>query len=353
MKAYVLEGINQLNYKEIKVPELHQGEVLVEVKAAGICGSDVPRIFETGTYHFPTIPGHEFSGQVVSAYDGEQNPWIGKRVGIFPLIPCMECFTCKKGEYEMCRNYNYLGSRCDGGFAEYVAVPEWNLIELPDKVSYEEAAMLEPAAVALHAVRRLDLQGVNTVALLGLGTIGILIAQWLYIFGVKQVYATGHKMEHGLLMKQCTSDSYKYCDASQMDVKQWLMEVTQNQGADVMIDCVSSSESVDICLSCVKPGGQVLVVGNPKADIQMNKDAFWKILRHQIRLTGTWNSTFAHEENDDWHMVLDACGKGDLKLKELITHKLPFDELEDGLGIMKDGTEYRNKVMIVKQSLRR
>lgn len=81
MKAYVLEGINQLNYKEIKVPELHQGEVLVEVKAAGICGSDIPRIFETGTYHFPTIPGHEFSGQVVSAYDGEQNPWIGKRVG--------------------------------------------------------------------------------------------------------------------------------------------------------------------------------------------------------------------------------------------------------------------------------
>ena len=158
MKAYVLEGINQLKYKEIKMPELHEGEVLVEVKAAGICGSDIPRIFETGTYHFPTIPGHEFSGQVVSAYDGEQNPWIGKRVGIFPLIPCMECFTCKKVEYEMCRNYNYLGSRCDGGFAEYVAVPEWNLIELPDKVSYEEAAMLEPAAVALHAVRRLDLQ---------------------------------------------------------------------------------------------------------------------------------------------------------------------------------------------------
>ena len=79
----------------------------------------------------------------------------------------------------------------------------------------------------------------------------------------------------------------------------------------------------------------------------MNKDAFWKVLRHQIRLTGTWNSTFTHEENDDWYMVLEACGKGQLKLKELITHKLPFDKLEDGLSIMRDGKEYRNKVMIV------
>lgn len=348
MKAYVLEEIGRLKYKEVAVPKLKSGEVLVEVMAAGICGSDIPRIFETGTYHFPTIPGHEFSGRVVASYDDNKSQWMGKRVGIFPLIPCGECFTCREELYEMCRNYNYLGSRCDGGFAEYVAVPEWNLIELPEAVSYEEAAMLEPASVALHAVRRLDLRKVNTVALLGLGTIGILITEWLHIFGVEHVYASGHKAGHGELMKKCASDTYEYCDSAKMDVKEWLMEKTDRHGADVVIDCVASSESLGTCLNCVKPGGQILLVGNPKADIQLKKDDYWKLTRHQIRLTGTWNSKFVHDAEDDWNTVLARCVSGKLKLKELMTHKLPFEKLDEGLSIIREGKEYRNKIMIVK-----
>ena len=121
MKAYVLEAVNKLEYKEVSMPECKSGYALVEVKAAGICGSDIPRIFETGTYHFPTIPGHEFSGIVREVVDEEYKDLIGERVGVFPLIPCRECTPCKEEKYELCRNYNYLGSRCDGGFAEYVA----------------------------------------------------------------------------------------------------------------------------------------------------------------------------------------------------------------------------------------
>ena len=129
MNAYVLDGINQLHLKEVPMPVVQKGEVLVQVKAAGICGSDIPRIFKTGTYHFPTIPGHEFSGKVV---ESENPAWMGKRVGIFPLIPCHSCAPCKKKRYEVCRQYSYLGARTDGGFAEYVAVPEDNLIEMQE-----------------------------------------------------------------------------------------------------------------------------------------------------------------------------------------------------------------------------
>lgn len=153
MKAYVLEGIGQLVYKDVQIPQLGADEVLVEVMNAGICGSDIPRIFKTGTYHFPTVPGHEFAGIVRQAASKNNNYLIGKRVGVFPLMPCMKCEQCKKKAYEMCQSYNYLGSRTDGGFAEYAAVPAWNLIELPPKVSFEDAAMLEPAGVALHAIR--------------------------------------------------------------------------------------------------------------------------------------------------------------------------------------------------------
>ena len=348
MKAYVLEAVNRLEYKEVDIPQLKQGEVLVEVCAAGICGSDIPRIFTTGTYHFPTIPGHEFSGKVIEAFDEEGQSWIGKRVGIFPLIPCKKCTCCLKEKYEMCSNYNYLGSRCDGGFAEYVAVPVWNLIELPDAVSYEEAAMLEPASVSIHALRRLNLESVSTVALFGLGTIGILIAQWLYSFGVQTVFATGHSAEHGKLMQKVTSFSYQYMESQENNVVEEILNQTSGKGVDVVIDCVGSSESLTDALNCVSAAGQVLVVANPKGDLNLDKNTYWKILRRQIRITGTWNSTFTHSNQDDWHTVLKTCEEGKLHLKELITHDLPFDQLHQGLEIMRSGKEYRNKVMIRK-----
>lgn len=352
MKAYVLEGINQLEYKEIDVPSLSAGYVLVEVHAAGICNSDIARVFTTGTYHFPTIPGHEFSGKVVEAFDVSGTPWIGKRVGVFPLIPCQVCASCQEQSYEMCNNYNYLGSRCDGGFAEYVAVPVWNLIELPEGVSYQEAAMLEPASVALHAVRRLVMDDVSSVALFGLGTIGIIIAQWLHIYGVNTVITTGHSDKHGEIMKQVASDTYIYLDASSGEKKSIVDEVlhlTNELGVDAVLDCVATAESSIDALACVKPGGQIVVVGNPKGDIEIDKNSYWKILRKQIRLTGTWNSSFTHSEEDDWNTVLKENANGNLHLKELITHELDFEQLHHGLAIMKNKSEYRNKVMICKK----
>jgi len=348
MKAYVLEGINQLEYKEIDKPSLSDGYVLVEVHAAGICNSDIARVFTTGTYHFPTIPVHEFSGKVVDAFDDLGKTWLGKRVGVFPLIPCKECTCCKDELYEMCSNYNYLGSRCDGGFAEYVAVPVWNLIELPECVSYQEAAMLEPASVALHAVRRLDLNGVSAVAILGLGTIGIIIAQWLHIYGVKTVIATGHSEKHGKMMKQVASYDYKYVEAHDDTDVDPIMQLTDGLGVDAVLDCVATSDSLTEALACVKPGGQIVVVGNPRGDISIDKNSYWKILRKQIRLTGTWNSSFTHSDTDDWNIVLKECANGNLHLKELITHELAFDELHKGLEIMRDKSEYRNKIMICK-----
>lgn len=361
MKAYVLKGINQLEYAEVEKPSIREGWALVKVGTAGICESDIPRIYKTGTYHFPTIPGHEFAGTVVQVYDEQNNSWIGKRVGVFPLIPCKECFVCKQGHYEMCRNYDYLGSRRDGGFAEYVAVPVWNLIELPDEMSMEAAAMLEPASVARHAVQRLKVTAEDTVALFGLGTIGIIIAQWLHIMGVQKVYAIGHHTEHGELMKQTASSAYEYLNtgvdgaegknkvsvSKETDMaNSWIMEQTKGEGASIVIDCVSSSQTLAACLNCVKPGGQVLAVGNPKGDIELDKASYWKILRNQIRMTGTWNSSFCHSKEDDWHKVIEACCNGSLKLSELITHSLPFEELEKGLLIAKEHREYRNKIVI-------
>ena len=189
MKAYRLHAVGDIRYEDVPVPECPPGWCLVQVKASGICSSDIPRIFRKGTYHFPTIPGHEFAGIVAKAADGA--PPVGKKVGVFPLIPCRRCAYCRQGQYELCTDYDYIGSRRDGGFAEYAAVPAWNLIELEDGVDPAEAAMMEPLAVSLHAVKRMDIRPGCDAGIIGTGMIAFAAAQWALQRGPGSVTVTG------------------------------------------------------------------------------------------------------------------------------------------------------------------
>lgn len=346
MRAYVLEAVNELRYKEVETPKCKSGYALVEVKAAGICGSDIPRIFETGTYHFPTIPGHEFSGVVREVEDEEYKDFIGERVGVFPLIPCKECAPCKEGSYELCRNYNYLGSRCDGGFADYVLVPIWNLLPLPEGISFEEAAMLEPVCVARHAIGRLPKVEGKTVCIFGPGTIGMLMAQWLQILGAADVMLAGTKQEQADLAEKL--GIHKFCNVKKQNVEEFILENTKGQGVDIAIEGVGSNETLTRCLQVVKPGGDLLMVGNPHGDAQIEKSAFWQILRKQLKIYGTWNSSYHGGLDSDWTEALKAIESGKLKPELQITHRLAFDELHKGLKIMKERKEFYNKVMVIR-----
>ena len=191
MKAYQLLEVNCLQYNDLPIPELQPGWCLIRVRAAGICSSDIPRIFSKGTYHFPTIPGHEFSGEVVKVGIDSDRHWIGRRVGVFPLIPCRVCEPCQQHHYEMCEHYDYIGSRRDGAFTEYVAVPIWNLVELPENIEFRHAAMLEPLSVALHAAKRVEIQPGDSVGVVGTGMIGFAVAQWAKALGAGKIQVLG------------------------------------------------------------------------------------------------------------------------------------------------------------------
>lgn len=346
MKAYVLQGIDKLEYEEVPAPLPEKDEVIVKVTHAGICGSDIPRIFKTGTYHFPTIPGHEFAGVVQEAGSEHYQYMVGKRVGVFPLMPCMQCEQCRNKTYEMCQSYNYLGSRTDGGFAEFVKVPVWNLIELPDNVSAEDAAMLEPTCVALHAIRQTDLSGVESAAVYGCGTIGILMLQWLQAMGIKKVYAVGTRSEQQSLIGK-VSDAL-FCNCRKQNPVDFIMEQTDNRGVDVVFECVGVNESVNNAVCSVAAGGQIVFVGNPAGDIELEKQIYWKILRRQVKIYGTWNSSFTGEDNDDWHTAVKAIAEGRIQPAKQITHRIAFEELKDGLEVMKDKAVFSNKVMIYR-----
>ncbi len=346
MKAYALHGINDLRMEERAVPEPGAGQVLVQVKAAGICGSDIPRIFRTGTYSFPTVPGHEFSGVVAAAGDQVEPEWAGRRVGVFPLIPCRKCAPCRQKHYELCRSYSYLGSRTDGGFAEYVLVPRECLIELPEGASFEAAAMLEPMAVAVHAMRRAQVSPGQTVMVYGLGTIGLLLLMFLKEAGVGRVMVAGNKDQQRRFAVMLGIETEDFCDTRVQDVGQWLKERTNEAGADVFFECIGKADAIAEAIELTAPMGTVQLVGNPYGDIKLDQAVYWKILRNQLTVKGSWNSSFTHEDADDWHYVLQRLAEKRIGPEKLITHLLPFGELSQGLEIMRDKREEYVKVMI-------
>lgn len=332
MKAYVLHGVNDLRYEDVPIPECPKGWVTVQVKAAGICSSDIARVFTKGTYHFPTIPGHEFSGVVYSVVDEENQSWEGKRVGVFPLIPCRECPQCKQKQYEMCANYDYLGSRRDGAFAEYVAVPLWNLLPLPNEVPLEVAAMLEPLSVGLHALKKAEIKQTDSVAVIGTGMIGISAAQWAKKYTAGDVVVIGRNENKRYLVE---STGLPYEVHTKAEGKEY----------DVVLEAVGTPESVDLALNLIRPGGKVVLMGNPSGDILLTQNTYWRILRKQLIVKGTWNSFYDGDNKSDWTEAIEALAKGEVEVKSLISHTFPQERLIDGLQLMRDHKEPYCKIM--------
>ncbi len=333
MKAYELVAVNDLRYTERTVPEIKGDWVLVKVAASGICSSDIPRIFKKGTYHFPTIPGHEFSGRVVAVADEQNEKWIGKRVGIFPLIPCKQCPRCLEKRYEMCENYNYLGSRCDGGFAEYVSVPAWNLIELPQEIGFVEAAMLEPLSVALHCINRAEIKKGDAVAVVGTGMIAFAVAQWAAIQGASRVCMIARNQNKREI-------------AEKLGIEYNIGGDRQGDAFEVVVEAVGTQEALNTAISLAKAGGKVVLMGNPYSDMTIEQNTYWRILRQQLCVLGTWNSSFDGPNRSEWHLVLDALKTKRLRADLLVTHIFPKERLAEGLDLMKNNSEPYCKVMI-------
>lgn len=346
MKALILDEIGRLEYRDVHTPTPGRGEVLVKVKACGICGSDIPRAYRDGAHNMPLIIGHEFSGCVEAVGEGVSGEWTRKRVGVFPLIPCRKCGPCRAGRYELCRNYDYLGSRRNGGFAEYVTVPEWNLIALPEGVSYEAAAMTEPMAVARHAMTRVRPAG--TIVVCGLGTIGTFLVMLLLDAGFENILAIGNKEFQRHTMHELGVPEQDYCDSSAQSPYDFIMDRTGGEGAATVFECVGSNEVASLAVNSAAPSGAVCFVGNPHSDMKFEKDVYWKILRNQLTISGTWNSSYLGDENeDDWKYVLRRLATGNINPERLITRRYDLENIHKGFELMRDKTEDYIKVMAV------
>lgn len=344
MKACVLHAIGDLRYEEVSDPVMKSGEVLLRIRAAGICGSDIQRVFDKGTYHFPTIPGHEFAGEVVDAFDGADKALIGKRAAVFPMLPCMHCPSCQIGEYAQCKNYNYYGSRCDGGFAEYLAVKAENLVMVPEEVSLEEAAMCEPTAVAIHALSQVGVRFGDTVTIYGAGTIGVLLALIASNWGAERVILADID-DRKLEFARSLGFEHAYNSATS-DILAIISELTDGKGSDVVVEGTGVSAALENCMKSAATFGRVVLMGNPIKDMTLSQKGYWEILRKQLTLRGTWNSSY-NEQNNDWKKAIAAMPK--LGLPRLITHRCDFSDCNKAFDMLRARSEFAVKVMFVNE----
>jgi L-iditol 2-dehydrogenase len=346
MQALVLHAVNDLRLEQIARPQPQPGEALVRVAFCGICGSDIPRVFVKGTYHFPTVCGHEFAGTVEACGAGVNDYKPGDRVVVFPLLWCGKCAACERGDFVQCSDYDYYGSRRDGAFAQYLAAPTRNLVRVPDGVSLEAASMTEPAAVALHALRRTggSLVG-ETVAVFGAGPIGLITAQWARAMGAAQVVLFD-VIPQKLAMAATLGFTLAF-DSRKVDPVAQVEALSEGRGAEVCIEAAVVPITMNQAIAAARVGGRVVLLGNPSADVTLPAKLISQVMRREIDLRGTWNSSFsAAGNNDDWRAVLHGAARGAVDLDSLVTHRVPLADAADALRMMRDRSQFFAKVLI-------
>ncbi len=346
MPALVLHAVGDLRVETVPVPEIKPGEVRVRIHACGVCGSDIPRIYQKGTYHFPTICGHEFAGTVESVAENVHDFTFGDPVAVFPLLWCGKCAACERGQFVQCYDYGYLGSRCDGGFARFVTAPARNLLKVPPGVSLDAAAMTEPAAVALHALRRVkhSLAG-HAVVIFGAGPIGLMTALWAEILGA------GHVIIFDLIAQKLNLARRlgftEVFNSRERDPVAVINELTHDAGAHLTIDAAGVPATLLQAMTATRRGGTVIALGNPSGDVTIPAPLLSQIMRREVSVVGTWNSDYSAVGNDDdWRTVLEAMASQKLKVAPLITHRVPLDQAIATLESMRSGTMFSSKVLI-------
>src|ERR1043166_851644 len=321
MKALVLKDYKKFSFEEVPAPEMKPEEVLVAVKACGICGSDVHGMDgSTGRRRPPIIMGHEAAGVIADVGSAVKGWSVGDRVTLDSTIYCGRCEYCRRGEINLCDQRRVLGVSCEdyrqhGAFAEFVAAPPHILYRLPDAVTFEQAALVEPFAIALHAIRRAPVSLNDTVVVIGAGMIGLALVQALKRTGCGRLISVDIAPDRLALASKCgATDSVNSSNENPGDA---LLKLTHGHGADLAFEAVGVTATVDLALRCVRKGGAVTLVGNvaPKIEFPL-----------QIAVTRELSIYGSCASRGEYPACLDMLGRRELQAEPLISAAAPLSE---------------------------
>lgn len=336
MKAVFLEKPKQVVIKEVEKPECGEHEALIKVHASGICGSDVHTY--RGHHPFrkpPVVLGHEVAGKVARVGSAVQEVKIGDRVAVEPHLYCGVCKFCAQGLPNHCRNKRVPGYGWSGTFSEWIVAPENVLHKLADSVSYEEGSMLEPTAVAYRAFRAGVIGIGNKVAVLGVGTIGSLVAHLCQKAGVSQLMATDVK-EYNLNFIRSLGPCYPV-NATSRNVLDEGRELTDGEGFDVVVVTSGSRNSLAEALHLCRPQGTIVVIALYPEEVPLDAN---NLVTREVNIRGSLTYT-----SKDFRETADLINSGAFEVRPFITHLVNLDEVPGVLGQLDEGLD-SIKVMI-------
>jgi L-iditol 2-dehydrogenase len=341
MKALMLTEYNKFSVEEVDMPTYGADDVLIRVKACAICGSDVHGIDgSTGRRIPPIIMGHEASGIIEKTGENVKAYKPGDRVTFDSTVYCGKCYFCKRGEFNLCDNRMVLGVSCEdyrlhGAFAEYVSVPQHILYHLPDKVTFECAAMVEPLSIAFHAINQSDISLNSSAVVVGTGMIGLLIIQLLKINGCGKIIAIDKIPDKLELAKKFGATHL--IKADDVNVPNQVHKLTENRGADIAFEAVGITPTVQNAVLSLKKGGTLTLVGNLKSQVELPLQA---VVTRQITLKGSCAS--AGEYADCLHLI--ASGKVDVD--SFISGVAPLEEGGQWFKRLYDGEPGLMKIIL-------
>lgn len=336
MKAVQVTKPGELQITEMETPKLeNSSHVLIRIKAAGICGSDISIYRGTSPVAtYPRVIGHEFSGEVVEIGSDVSSVFLGDHVVVNPVMECGTCPVCKRERGNVCANLQVIGVHKDGGYREYVSVPEKNVFRISSEIPWEHAAIIEPYTVAAQVTSRGGVQAGDTVLITGSGQIALTILQVCNILGAQCIMTD--------LVKSRIERAKEYgakevIDASCEDVCARVKELTGGIGVDVAIDAACAGKTLEQAIECVRPAGVVVTMGFADRPVPANE---LTITKNELDIRGS------RLNNRKFPQVIQWVEEGKLELGRIITDKMHFTKLLDGFDKIKNDPENTLKVVL-------
>lgn len=346
MKAAVLHAKDDLRYEEYPTPQVKAGEVMVRVRASGICGSDIPRVLADEAHFFPIVLGHEFSGDVVEVGEGVTLVKVGDRVAGVPRLPCHKCDDCLKGNHSICKNYSFIGSRVQGSFADYLVLPERNAVKINPNVSYEQGALFEPCTVAFHGMSCGSYEGGEDVAVLGGGTIGLFAAQWARIYGAKRVFVFDIDSDRLEIAKRLGVDVA--INTTDPGFREAVKDYTDGKGLGFIFETAGSDVTIKLAIELAANKGKISFVGTPRRDTVVSPKLFEQIGRKELTLNGSWQSYSAPFPGKSWELTAHFFSTGALRCDQgLVFGTFPLSEAKAAFDLYKTPGAVKGKILLI------
>ncbi len=326
MKAVVVHEPRRATVESVPRPDPGPDEVIVQVGACGLCGTDL-KIFE-GEYlsPYPLIPGHEFSGTVVDLGRNVDRSWLGQHVGVDPTLACGHCEYCRDAAFNHCRAWGALGDTTDGGFTEFVRVPAANVYQMPDAFSFNEGALVEPVACATWAIERLRIRIGGRVLLFGAGPMGLILLELLRNAGMQDAVLIDRSAQRlDLARGIAKADFVRADDAALTNLKQ-----TYPDGFDLVVDATGNPDVLDVALPWVKKNGQLLLFGVAPIGAKAHVEPYL-IYHNEVTIV----SSMAINHSYGRAMSLSQQIQG--SLQRLVTHQLPLTKYLEAISLIQSG----------------